>query len=82
VLLFYPISAVVTVFCNLLRNPLDSQAVDDLELLESIPNLARVDRARSSIPPFVLDLSTVDEFVAEVARLAKCAMVTAGRDDI
>ncbi|KAI3543709.1 fungal specific transcription factor domain-containing protein [Colletotrichum filicis] len=77
VLLFYPVSAVVTLFFNLLRNPLDDQSADDLRLLESIPNLVNVDRARSSIPPYVLDLNTVDDFVAEVIRLSKCAMTMA-----
>ncbi|KXH45085.1 fungal specific transcription factor domain-containing protein [Colletotrichum simmondsii] len=77
VLLFYPVSAVVTLFFNLLRNPLDDQSTDDLRLLESLPNFVSVDRARSLIPPYVLDLNTVDDFVAEVIRLSKCAMIMA-----
>ncbi|KAG7038518.1 fungal specific transcription factor [Colletotrichum scovillei] len=77
VLLFYPVSAVVTLFFNLLRNPLDDQSTDDLRLLESIPNFVSVDCARSSIPPYELDLNTVDDFVAEVIRLSKRAMTMA-----
>ncbi|PHH61100.1 hypothetical protein CDD81_762 [Ophiocordyceps australis] len=74
VFIFYPMSALMTVFFNILRNPLDDAASRDVELLSSsydvirsmpISRITRVERDY---------LQEVDAFIAELYRLGKCAI--------
>ncbi|KAL1960695.1 hypothetical protein VTO42DRAFT_6525 [Malbranchea cinnamomea] len=75
--LFYPMSAVLTLFCNIILNPLDTQAPEDLELLSSVPALIRALPVRQLTVNEVMHIKRVDDFVAELGRLAKCAVMKA-----
>ncbi|KAJ5526367.1 transcriptional regulator family: Fungal Specific TF [Penicillium frequentans] len=80
VLVYYPISAFLSIFCSILSNPLDPRSRDDLERL----NMATVMMERifhrklpaSEIGHFKL----VADFVAEMKRLAECAVDKAWRE--
>ncbi|KAJ5670977.1 transcriptional regulator family: Fungal Specific TF [Penicillium longicatenatum] len=80
ILVFYPISAFLSIFCSILSNPLDPRSRDDLERL----NMATVMMERifhrklpgSEIGHFKL----VADFVVEMKRLAECAIDKAWRE--
>lgn len=74
VIILYPMSAVMTIFCSILLNPLDPQAEDDLRLLESAPDLIKGIRIRRPTQTELLHLKTVDEFMGELIRLGGCAI--------
>lgn len=77
---FYPVSAVLTIFCNIILNPLDSRAVDDLELLSSTPELIKSMRMRQLTVAEIEHMQLVDTFVAELIRLGNCSITKAHRD--
>lgn len=77
-------SAILMIFFNLLLNPLDQQATEDLELLTQVPDtFKRIPRRQ--LPISNCHIKLIDDFVAELTRLATCAVVKAqhelrGRD--
>jgi hypothetical protein len=73
-------SAVVTIFCNVLWDPLHPRASEDVRLLESSPELIRRIRRRRMTDSEMLHLRTADEFLAELVRLARCAINKARRE--
>ncbi|KAL1962343.1 hypothetical protein VTN77DRAFT_9756 [Rasamsonia byssochlamydoides] len=79
-ILFYPMSALLTIFCNILLNPLDPQADEDLELLNRVPELVKGIRIRQLTLNEILHIKLVDDFVAELTRLGKCAVAKARRE--
>ena len=72
--MFYPMSAIVTLFCNILYRPLDTQARADVGLLESGSQLLKEMRLRRAGYDEVSCMSIVDGFVSELARLANLAI--------
>jgi hypothetical protein len=80
-ILFYPISALLTIFCNLLMNPLDPQAAQDLELLTQVPEMLKAIRFRQLTLNEILHMNLVSDFVAELTRLGRCAVVQAKRGE-
>jgi hypothetical protein len=80
-ILFYPMSALITIFCNLLFNPLDPRASEDLELLNRVPELVKGIRIRQLTLKEILHIKLVDDFVAELTRLGKCAVAKARSDE-
>ncbi|KAK7430440.1 hypothetical protein QQZ08_002959 [Neonectria magnoliae] len=82
-ILFHPIAAITTIFCNILLNPLDPAAKDDLNLLKTGPEL--IGRMRvQQLPHEILHIKQVNSFVAELVRLATFAIRNAhfGRDSV
>jgi hypothetical protein len=77
---FYPISAIWTIFCNIIYNPLHAQADADLELLNSAPQLVRQMRLRRLARDEMAHMKMVDDFVAEIPRLASRAILKARED--
>ncbi|KAB5576147.1 fungal-specific transcription factor domain-containing protein [Coniochaeta sp. 2T2.1] len=73
-LVFYPMSAALTIFCNLLWDPLHPRAQEDLHLLSTSPELIRCIRRRRMTENEMLQLRVADEFLAELARLGRCAI--------
>ena len=67
-------SAVLTLFCNILLNPLDSLAAGDLDLLSSVPALIRALPVRQLNVNEIMQIKHLDDFVAELGRLARCAV--------
>ncbi|KAL2012449.1 hypothetical protein VTN00DRAFT_5167 [Thermoascus crustaceus] len=74
IILFYPMSALLTIFCNILLNPLNPESAKDLELLRTAPVLIRGIFARHLSVHEILHIKLVAEFVSELSRLAKCAI--------
>ncbi|KKY24923.1 putative c6 transcription factor [Phaeomoniella chlamydospora] len=76
VLLFYPITAVLTLFFNVLHEPLHPMVALDLKLLKSAVCCLRqaCSRTRGLAVNEVLHIKFVDDFVTELVRLARCAM--------
>ena len=69
--------AITTIFCWVLFNPLDPRAEGDLELLRSAPELIKNIRLRRLTPNEMLHLRMVDDFLAELLRLATSAVMRA-----
>ncbi|KAM4067058.1 fungal specific transcription factor [Hirsutella rhossiliensis] len=74
VFVFYPVSALVTIFFSILRNPLDEQATQDVELLGLASNIIKSMPISQITAHEMAYLGRVDEFVAELGRLGKCAI--------
>ncbi|KAK0668757.1 putative transcription factor [Cercophora samala] len=79
IMLFYPMSAVLTIFCGVLLDPLGPQAADDVALLYSVPEMITKMRIKQVAKNEMLQLKLVEEFVTELARLSRCAVVEAAR---
>ncbi|KAL1843555.1 hypothetical protein VTJ49DRAFT_1148 [Mycothermus thermophilus] len=77
---FYPISAIWIIFCNLLNNPLDPNANVDLELLNSAPLLIKEMRLRRLARDEMAHMKMIDDFVAELARLGNAAVLKARQE--
>lgn len=69
--------ASLTIFCNILQSPLNSQAGDDAELLQLVPGLIRNMCSRRLSLNEMMHVEPIEEFVVELARLASCAMIKA-----
>ncbi|KAK7914937.1 hypothetical protein PG985_012640 [Apiospora marii] len=70
----YPMSASLTIFCNILTSPLNSRAGEDLELLQRVPRLIRDMHAPTLGPGDGMRLGLVEQFVEELLRLGRCAV--------
>ncbi|PWY83666.1 Zn(II)2Cys6 transcription factor [Aspergillus sclerotioniger CBS 115572] len=74
-LIFYPMSALLTIFCNILQNPSDPQATKDLGLLKiAMSMMERVFLRQPSSVNEIVHIKMVADFVAELYRLASCAI--------
>ncbi|KAM5346974.1 hypothetical protein ACJ41O_009979 [Fusarium nematophilum] len=80
VVVFYPIAAMMSLFFNLLMNPLEDQAKDDLELFKSAAELVKNMPVRRLTPHELAHMKLVNDFVAELIRLSSCAMAKAARE--
>ncbi|KAF4973176.1 hypothetical protein FZEAL_9393 [Fusarium zealandicum] len=79
VVVFYPTSAMMGLFFNLIMNPLEEQAKMDLELLSSAADLVKNMPVRRLTPHELAHMKLVNDFVAELIRLSKCAIAKATR---
>lgn len=70
----------MTLFFNILRNPLGEQAIRDVELLGSASDVIRSMPIRRVTPNVTAYLRKSDEFVAELSRLGKCAIAKSQRE--
>lgn len=73
-IIFYPMSAVLTIFCNILQNPLSAQALDDLELLGAAPQLIKNIRIRRLTVNEIIHIKKIEDFISELIRLGSCAI--------
>ncbi|KAL4924192.1 putative C6 transcription factor [Aspergillus undulatus] len=80
-LIFYPMSALLAIFCNILTNPAEPQASKDLSLLKSATGmLERVFLRQAYSVNELVHVKLVADFVNELCRLATCAMDKAWRE--
>ncbi|KAH0430332.1 C6 transcription factor [Colletotrichum camelliae] len=79
---FYPMSAILTIFCNLLLDPLNAKAEEDMELLQSVPKLIEGMRNRRLTAYEVAHVKMIDEFVLELSRLGTSAIAKAKREQL
>lgn len=78
--MFYPMSALMTLFFNILLHPLDPQSKADVELLDSASNLIRDMTIRRLTHYEVVHIKLMNDFVMELIRLGKCAIEKATRE--
>lgn len=78
--MFYPMSATLTIFSNVLMNPLCPRAEEDLDLLKSAPELINCIRTRPLTPNESMHMKTIEEFAAEMYRLGNCAIRQARKE--
>lgn len=81
VILFYPISAITTIFCNILLNPLATQAKEDIDLLSSAIDLVRKLPLRKLTTHEIVHIKMVNDYISELVRLSKCAISKAERQE-
>lgn len=80
-LIFYPMSAVLSIFCSILQTPSDPQATSDLELLqETTGMMERIFFHQLCSVNEVVHIKVVADFVAELYRLANCAVEKAANE--
>ncbi|KAK1979593.1 fungal-specific transcription factor domain-containing protein [Colletotrichum cereale] len=77
---FYPMSAILEIFCNLLLHPLHPQSEEDLELLKSVPVLIEGMRTRHLTQKEAAHVKIINDFVAELTRLGNCAIDKARKE--
>jgi len=78
--IFYPMSALVTIFCSILQTPLDPRSRDDLDRMKmAAVMMARIFSKRLPEGEAV-HFKLVADFVAELTRLAECAIDKAWRE--
>lgn len=70
-------SAVVTLFCHILWDPSNSRAQDDLVLIHAARELIRSIRRSQMTENEMCHLKVADDFLAELARLARHAITKA-----
>ncbi|KAL5343585.1 hypothetical protein BJX70DRAFT_385371 [Aspergillus crustosus] len=80
-LIFYPMSALLAIFCNILQTPAEPQASKDLSLLKSATGmLERVFLRQAYSVNELVHVKLVADFVNELCRLASCAMDKAWKE--
>lgn len=76
--IFYPLSAVVNLFCGILLDPTDRQMQEDIKLIQSMPQLARDMRSYCLTTQDDKFFRALDRFVSELVRLAHLAVARSG----
>jgi hypothetical protein len=80
-LIFYPMSALIAIFCNILQNPSDPQATKDLGLLRTATSIMERVFLRQLISiDEVVHVKMVADFVTELYTLATCAVEKAWKE--
>ncbi|KAF5020123.1 hypothetical protein F66182_7855 [Fusarium sp. NRRL 66182] len=74
---FYPTAAMMTLFLNILMNPLNDRAEDDIQLLQSAAHLVNSFPVSRFTPHEIAYMKMVDDFAAELVRLGRCAIAKA-----
>jgi len=77
VVVFYPTAAVIALFLNILVDPLNDRAEDDVALLTSTADLFPNMPIYRATPHEVAHIQLVTDFVAELCRLSKKAIAKA-----
>lgn len=70
-------SAVLTIFFNILSHPRDPRAVEDLQLITKSPGIIKNMRARRLTPSEMLHIETIEKFISELVRFGACAIAKA-----
>ncbi|KAJ5223886.1 transcriptional regulator family: Fungal Specific TF [Penicillium chermesinum] len=73
-LVFYPMSALLAIFCSILSNPLDPRSRDDLDRLRLATQMIQRIFERKLPENEMEQLKMVGEFVSELKRLAECSI--------
>lgn len=73
-IVFYPLWATLTIFCNIIHDPLHDLVASDIEMLGSIPRMIQGMHKRPLNPNEMCHFDMLETFVAELVRLAECAI--------
>jgi hypothetical protein len=74
IIIYYPITAVLALFSNILSNPHDESAPGDLEILRAAPSLFKSIPIRKLTLAELTHLKFLDAFTMELARLGGLAV--------
>ncbi|KAF2229884.1 hypothetical protein EV356DRAFT_365272 [Viridothelium virens] len=74
IVLFYPMPAILTIFCNVVLYPTDVGAMDDLQSLWQVPELFKGIQICKLIKAETLQFDMAEAFVKELVRLGTCAI--------
>ncbi|OAQ98754.1 hypothetical protein LLEC1_07403 [Akanthomyces lecanii] len=80
--IFYPMSALMTLFFSILRRPRGEDTLQDLDLIFKSLSIVRTMPIHVTVPFATEYLARVDAFVKELHRLAKGAIERAAREDL
>ncbi|KAJ5962518.1 hypothetical protein N7501_007459 [Penicillium viridicatum] len=80
VLLFYMLTANLALFCNILKDPLQSESSHDVAILHEVPAMINEIPIRNLTPAEMIHLRFLNGFTTELARLAMCAVSKAHRE--
>ncbi|KAJ5554745.1 C6 transcription factor [Penicillium sp. DV-2018c] len=73
-LIFYPMSALLTLFCSILQNPLDPYSREDLDRLKVATVMIERIFSRKLPATEMVRFKLVADFILELKRLAECAI--------
>ncbi|OQE34649.1 hypothetical protein PENCOP_c016G07599 [Penicillium coprophilum] len=73
-LIFYPMSALLTIFCSILQNPLDPHSREDLDRLRVATVMIERIFSRKLPSTELVQFKLVGDFIVELKRLAECAI--------
>lgn len=73
-ILYYPMSALLTVFYGILHRPLDPKSVQDLELLSSVPSMIRMIPMSRLTKNETNQIQLIDELVDSLTTLGRSAI--------
>jgi hypothetical protein len=76
-MVYYPICASLTIFCNILLNPLNSQAGEDAAILRLVPEIIKGLPTRMLTMSEIMLVEPMEEFIVELGRLVDCARMRA-----
>jgi hypothetical protein len=76
--LFYPLSASITLLCNILDNPALPSAVQDYELLKTVPKFMNGMSMHGLNAEELLHRDYLESLVNDLIRAAQCAISTVG----
>lgn len=79
-ILYYPMSALLTLFYSVLHRPLDPQSPKDIELCRSMLTTIRKLPMRRLARNEAMHIQLIDELVEELTRLGWCAIEKAQRE--
>lgn len=77
--LFYPITALMSLFCNILQNPNEPSTSYDLSLLRGVPQLISSLPVKNLGAEELLHIEQIEHCVEELSRVARCAIENARR---
>ncbi|EUC46996.1 hypothetical protein COCMIDRAFT_91352 [Bipolaris oryzae ATCC 44560] len=79
--LYYPMSALLTIFYGILHRPLAPQSHKDLELLKNVPPMIRRIPISRWMEKAARQIQAVDDLVEELTTLGQCAIDKAKREN-
>jgi hypothetical protein len=68
------LTAILTIFCNIIKDPLQLSSDSDVKLLYDVPNLMCKIPIRYLTGVEIMHLKFLDGFMTELARLGRCAI--------
>ncbi|KIX03170.1 uncharacterized protein Z518_06721 [Rhinocladiella mackenziei CBS 650.93] len=81
VIIFYPVSATLTIFCNILLNPVSAAAISDLNLLRDVCKYVRLAESNKNLSGIQLGhLKQMKEFSDELEQLATSVVLQSRQD--
>lgn len=73
-MLFYILTANLSLFCNILKDPLQPESSHDVNIIRDVPALLDKIPIRNLTPAEIIHLRFLNGFTAELGRLGMCAV--------